>query len=277
MINSITFPKLKTAYRATDGNRRNSNWGAFGYIVNTPGIFGKTFKFRPGLNILIGNNGAGKSTILRAMGMTLAAIQGGVSTVTERYVQDTFNFTENIMYPWTVMHDGQPILFVDPRETTGLASGGSAFDKDFLTQGISAVINRASTGEIAHARINLALSVIVGEEKMPAKIDWRLKKNDLNSTWKKRLELIDEMLTGTIPKGPQTIIMDEPESYLGLPSQVSFWKRIIAEEADRFSNLQVIIASHSPFAFGIKHANYVEIKKGYISECENALKFAGMM
>jgi ABC-type cobalamin/Fe3+-siderophores transport system ATPase subunit len=268
MITKITFTK-KQVKKSTTRGRRN----AYDYIADVPAVNGKTFKFKPGLNILVGQNGAGKSTVLKACALSLAAHQGGYSVVTQSWVQDLFGFSgDSIQYPWEVTHDGQPVYFIDPRIATGLAHG--AFDEDFFAAGVANTVARGSTGEKTLSRINQAISVIIGKESMPAKIVWKMDKRSVNDTWGKRLEQVEKYLAGSLPVGQQTIIMDEPESYLGIPIQVGFWKRVIGEDPKRFDNLQVIIATHSPFAFGIPHAYYIELKSGYIKECEEALTFA---
>ena len=73
-----------------------------------------------------------------------------------------------------------------------------------------------------------------------------------------------------IAVGQQTIILDEPESSM----QVALWRRILVEDPKRFERLQVILATHSPFAFSLPHANYIEMNPGYLRECKEALKFA---
>jgi hypothetical protein len=273
MIEFISFPKNKSAYNGSAGRRRSTTSGPFAYITSIPAVCGKTFRFAPGLNILVGHNGAGKSTVLRACAQSLAAYQGGLSAVTQSWVQELCGFSgDTIQFPWNIAHDGQSLLFVDPRIAVGVAHG--AFDGDFFSSGLMNTIANGSTGESTLRRISHAVGVILGEESIPAKVEWRMDKLGVNDVWKKRLGIVEGYLSGSIPPGPQTIILDEPETYLAISLQVRFWKRLLGEDPKRFENLQVIIASHSPFAFGIPHANYIEMKQGYIKECEDALAFA---
>jgi len=49
---------------------------------------------------------------------------------------------------------------------------------------------------------------------------------------------------------------------------------LLGEDPKRFERLQLIVATHSPFAFRLSHANYIEMNPGYLRECKEALKFA---
>jgi len=276
MIHSITFPKSKNAYTYTEKacQRSRSRKTPMAYVADQRNLAGKTFKFTPGLNILIGPNGSGKSTILKACGLSLAAVQGGQSTITEAWCHEAFPGHDNptIIFPWQIKHTGRPAVFVDPRVDIGLTAKGAAFDDDFLTRGLNNLMFRGSTGEKSLAAINAALGMIVGDVPVPD--SWMISSSlqgGINDLWEHRIEAAKEYFRGNGTGGPVTIIMDEPESYLSIPMQVRLW-RLLGETASRYDNLQVIVATHSPFALGIGFANYVELQKGYLAECRQAMK-----
>lgn len=115
-----------------------------------------TTQFKPGLNILFGANGSGKSTLLRMLGLSLAAMQGGVSTVTSDWLHEVLGFRRTgCVLPCSVAHDGQPIMFHDAREAVGLLGGGAAFDDDFFSQGVAAC---TSKGPLASSACNEAIA-----------------------------------------------------------------------------------------------------------------------
>lgn len=243
------------------------------YAADQRNLAGKTFKFAPSLNILIGPNGSGKSTILKACGMSLAAVQGGQSTITETWCHEAFPGHDDptIIFPWQIKHTGRPAVFVDPRVDTGLAHRGAAFDNDFLAHGLNNLMFRGSTGEKSLAAINSALGMIIGDVPIPD--DWMISSSlqgGVNSLWEKRIEAAKEYFRGDGTGGPVTIIMDEPESYLSIPMQIRLW-HLLGESAFRYDNLQVIVATHSPFALEVKTANYIEMERGYLSECLKAV------
>jgi energy-coupling factor transporter ATP-binding protein EcfA2 len=269
MIESVAFPQKKSDYLGPFGRRGKESPGPYSFILDIKSVRGKTFRFKPGLNILVGPNGTGKSTVLRACALSLAAIQGGVSAVTESWLRDLFSFPgEAIMFPWSVVHDGRPILFCDPRETIGITGG--AFDNDFFKSGVVSALSRGSTGELSLRRISGCIKAVKGEMEMPSEIEWRMEKSDHHDVWNGRLERAGEYLAANIPLGgPQTILLDEPESCLSIPLQARLWS--LFNDADYFKNLQVVVATHSPFAFGIAHANYIELERGYLDECQSSI------
>ena len=277
MIHSITFPKSKKAYTYTGktGLRSHSRKTPLCYVADQRNLAGKTFKFTPGLNILIGPNGSGKSTILQSCALSLAAVQGGQSTITETWCHEAFPGHDDptIIFPWQIKHTGRPGVFVDPRVDTGLAARGTAFDNDFLAHGLNNLMFRGSTGEKSLAAINSALGMILGD--IPVPDGWMISSTlhgGINNLWEKRIEAAKEYFRGDGTGGPITIFMDEPESYLSIPMQVRLWW-LLGESASRYDNLQVIVATHSPFALGIEFANYVELQTGYLAECRAAIKF----
>lgn len=278
MINSITFPKAKKAYTYTEraGLRTRTRNSSFVYIADHPNLAGKTFKFKPGLNIIIGPNGSGKSTILRSCGLSLAAVQGGQSIITEAWCHEAFPFSAQpeIIFPWQIKHTGQPAVFIDPRVDVGLVGRGAAFDDDFFSQGLSNLMFRGSTGEKSMAAVNTALGMILG--KVPAPTGWLIASslNGVNDVWKQRIEAAKDYLRGDgTGSGPATIILDEPESYLSIPMQVHLWQ-LLGEDPSRYDNIQAIVATHSPFALDVPFANYIELGKGYLAECREALSLA---
>ncbi|KVP96973.1 hypothetical protein WJ97_14230 [Burkholderia ubonensis] len=288
MIDSLTYtPRKESALP----------WAAeLDYFKKTP-----VTEFKPGLNILFGGNGSGKSTVLQLLATSLAAAQGGTSVVTSSWMRDVLGFdSKEVQLPCELVHDGQPVMFFDARAKEGLIGG--SFDDDFFSLGVANTMARGSTGQLGLQRLDRLLRVLVDKDSpkpqapeaepeakpkrggrtaksferkgpskslvpqgFPATIEWKVSRGAVNDHWSKRFDLVDELLRAKRPEGPKTLIFDEPESGFSLPWQAGIWHNVFSKvDPERF---QVIVATHSPFALGIPGANYIEMTPGYLREC----------
>lgn len=255
MIESLTFD-------ASAGSKF-AHAAKIGYFKANP-----VTRFKPGLNIVYGPNGSGKSTLLKLMGLSLAAVQGGASTVTQSWISDVFEFGRGkLALPCSVVHDGQPVMYYDAREVVGLFSG-AAFDDDFFSQGINACLSKGSVGELNMHRVFRHLDVLNGGAKgggFPSEVEWKYPRTASHAQTKATIEAIHKLFEARCDKGPQTLMFDEPESGFSMSWQAGIWRNIFAKvDPARF---QVIVATHSPFALRIPGANYVEMEPGYAQEC----------
>lgn len=250
---------------------------AFGYAAEVPYFKGRRkVTFKPGLNILFGPNGCGKSTILQILGRTMCATQGGISTLTESAIQDGVDMFAGIgkgksmtsRVGLKVEHDGQPVVFCDPRAAVGLIGG--AFDDDFFSAGVREVTERRSHGQRALSRSNGALAVLLGHVPFPTEVAARVNRKHVNDMWQRALDVLEAQMAPTIDKGQGSVLLDEPEANFSLVWQARLWARLAQAEVAK--NFQLIVASHSPFALGIAHANYIDLVAGFRQECEDALR-----
>jgi energy-coupling factor transporter ATP-binding protein EcfA2 len=209
-------------------------------------------QFKPSLNIIYAPNGTGKSTLLKIMAQFTASEQGGVSTITNSWIQDVAGFRESKLKGLSVKHDGQSVMYTNPRQAVGLFGGTAAFDDDFFSEGVAETQLRQSTGLTTLYRMQKILGVITGKAQAPSKIA---------NKGGRLTELTSGFLKASIPEGQKTILLDEPESGLAVHVQANLWKMI--EQGAIKHDLQIIVASHSPFALACK-ANYIELQPGYL-------------
>lgn len=262
-------------------------------------------QFKPGLNILYGMNGSGKSTVLQMLALTLAAAQGGTSTVTSSWLNDVMGFgNSESQLPCDVVHDGQPVMFFDARAKEGLIGG--SFDDDFFSLGVANTMAKGSTGQLGLHRIDRMLQVLMGKEPpapppepkakasgrtrgkslkdlerkggtrslvqqgFPSEIVWKVHRNGATGDWAKRIAAADALLAAKRDPGPRTLLFDEPESGFSLAWQEGLWRNVFGKVApERF---QVIVATHSPFALRVPGAHYVEMSPDYLAESETAVR-----
>lgn len=257
----------------------------FGYAKDVPFFKGRRrIDFKPGLNILVGPNGCGKSTVLKILGESLCATQGGVSAVTETAVHVGVDMMSGLALSrdrgkakkpgmvdklgLKVAHDGQPVVYCDPRQTVGLRGG--AFDDDFFTAGVSEAMGRGSHGQTALRRAQGALGILTGDAPFPASIQRAMKADSVNDMWRQALGILETRFQPTVPLGQASVLLDEPESNYSIQWQARLWSILARPEvAQRY---QVIVASHSAFALGIPHAHYLDLVPGFRSEAEQALR-----
>lgn len=244
----------------------------FGYAADLDFFKGKRkLEFKPGLNILYGPNGCGKSTILKILADTMCATQGGLSVLTQNALSETVDIWGNgkDKIALEVAHDGQPVMFCDPRTTVGLSSG--AFDDDFFEKGLVEVTERRkkSHGQASVARLGAVIGVLNGKLEPPTQVKRNFAKGAVNSLWGKGIDVVEARMQGQGAKGQFTILLDEPESNFSLRWQRNLWSMI----ADPLvaARLQVIVASHSLFALGIEHANYLDLVEGHRQETQSLL------
>lgn len=232
--------------------------------------------FKPGLNIVFGANGSGKSTLLKLMGLHLAAVQGGQSVVTQSWISDVFGFSSSeVKLPCDVVHDGQPIMYHDARTVVGLFAG-AAFDDDFFNLGVEACMAKGSVGQLSMHHVTRLLNVLVAENLgrgfaagFPKEVEWRYPRTSTEKSVAARIAAVETLMAARCAKGPLTLLLDEPESGFSMPWQAAIWRNILAKvDPEKF---QVIVATHSPFALGIKGAHYVEMTPEYTFQCISAL------
>lgn len=225
----------------------------------------KFIEFKPGLNIIFAPNGTGKSTLLEIMAKFTACEQGGVSTITNSWKNDMVVGGENKMEGINVFHDGQATIYNNPRKAVGLIGGMAGFDDDFFTQGIMETQLRESTGYTTMQRLSNVLSILAGKTEMPKNMENKLYKIE---------EVYNQFLKGTIEKGQQTMILDEPESGLAIHAQSNIFKML--QKKAKENKIQIIIATHSPFALTCQ-ANFIELKPGYINIAKQEIEFLATM
>lgn len=234
----------------------------------------KTFEFKPGLNILWGPNGSGKSTILKLLARLFHCEQSGRSVVTQESVSELFSTIlfeqekkDTLFKSIRVDHDGQGVWHFDPQRTVGLIGGGAGFDYDFFSEGVRSIVVKGSSGQITIDRLGGLMTQFL-EGKRASPIEYRIKKDSVNDQWAHKISRIEKFLKGDGEKGKPTWLLDEPERSLDLPLQAKFWGGTIKNS----TAVQLIVASHSPFALGNPDANYIEMTPGYLKASMEAME-----
>lgn len=251
----------------------------FGYAAEVPFFKGRRqVDFKPGLNILFGPNGCGKSTLLKMLGDTMCATQGGVSAITEAAMRGTteFKFARG-SGPTRVLdsvglkvhHDGQPVVYSDPRAPVGLVGG--SFDQDFFKEGMLDVLKRrdASHGQLTASRMSVALDVLEGKVQLPKKPIVKFERKSVADIWKQAIDIAEARMAPSIEPGQFSVLLDEPEANFSLKWQRMLWA-ILADQKV-LDSFQVIVASHSPFVLGLPHAHYIDLVPGYREEMQQML------
>lgn len=206
------------------------------------------FKFENGLNIVWGENGTGKSTLISIMARLLHCEQGGKQKVT---AESTRNLGR--VYPRGAVldHDGSPVSYVCPDKTPGLIGG--TFDYDFLEKGVWNCQFHGSHGETTVFRINEAIMQAIDASKFAQspEVECPTHGNFLGD--------IRAALKGTGERERPTVLLDEPDMSLDMFKSAKLWD--ILSFASK--SCQVIVVTHNALALNIPGAHYVEVDDAY--------------
>lgn len=219
----------------------------------------KTISFKPGLNILWARNGVGKSTVLQVITNLFCCNQIGRPYVTqvalEEYLYRGLNGVEGQPDGVLPIHDGQAILSFNPDRTPGLLYGGSHFDYDFMSEGLSNM-QKVSSGQGTLRQLTQQMGTYVTGKTPWPEIYWKMETKSTYDVLQARIDFLNSVFEPKIPVGPKTLIMDEPEKCLDIDNAEHMWRGIRKWSETH----QIIVASHSMFALGIEGANYIELQ-----------------
>lgn len=233
----------------------------------------RMFEFKPGLNILCGRNGSGKTSLTKVLARMFHCEQSNHPVVTEnslrQLVDDGILGVTDIQRGLKIDHDGQGVRHFDPGGAVGLVGGLAAFDWDFGAEGLSNVMFKGSAGQTTMFRFERLAQEIVASE-VP-EVSWKFSRARsgpaIKDTWGQRVALATRLLEGNAPRGQPTILLDEPERSYDMKTQIGIW-RFLRAYSDQ---VQFIVASHSLFALKIPDAHYIELSPGYLAGAEMAL------
>lgn len=251
----------------------------------------KVFNFKPGINVIYGGNGEGKTTLLNMLAATLGCLQGGKSYYTRTWLGDLkdticlqvsyydakeagikLNYEEGHyhMIPFIdVKHDGQSAFYCDPRKLRGLRHNGASFDHDFFDELKKDGKERSSTGKKNKSRMEDIMNVLSCSESIePNGIPFqKYLKEDLENVHN---EQVRDLIKPNISVGAKTLMIDEPENALDFVSQRAFFK--LLKENENREDLQIIMITHSPLVFMLENVNYITSDKSILEYQQQLVK-----
>lgn len=259
MIKSAYFPK-------TSSKGKESRVGNLPAILNRNGLF----EFKEGLNIIIGANGSGKTSVVKTIANNFAALDLGYSNITHNWILSNTGVSSEFDVVADIIHDGQGIYYADPRKKLGHQESGNSLEEF----GVLAAIENMNTlsessGEMSLRRI---LPIVDQLDEEPSQSHVSVFRDSIANYIDRNDGLangISDLLEAKIPLSQPTIIMDEPGTGLGILSQILFWNRI--KQAAKEGKYQLIIVTHSVLALDIPGAHYIEMSEGYRQACLDAL------
>jgi energy-coupling factor transporter ATP-binding protein EcfA2 len=232
----------------------------------------KVIEFKPGLNIVLGPNGTGKSTVIDGVARLLHCREQNWPVVTKASC-DVFSRSDGILATGlTLVHDGQPARYLGIHsmavvpEARAVTSVELAISENKATKGKA--LPKLSAGQASVAKLIRFL------KHDAAKTRYKLKTADIGPSYKPVWEAAVASLKGGKAKTgapkQQTILLDEIEANLDFAHQAMVWKTLRALVED--GKHQVIVASHSAFAINVPGAHYIETSPGYLEASRAALR-----
>lgn len=218
----------------------------------------------PGLNILVGANGSGKSTIIKACAAHSSVVDEGWSRLL--IPLEASGFGGDPQFPDAYAHKlGFKAEVAWDGEMSYLQNTEHSDVKDASTpEKIMLKLSGASSGEYRMEMLHKAIKDFAGHHlpkfEMPA--------GPANDAWKtcyqKQLDYI-----ATLKKtGRQTLLLDEPERSLSVENQLMLWAETIPFLTQ---HCQIIIASHSVASLFYDKANIIETTPGYVEKSKKLL------
>lgn len=244
-----------------------------GYVTQLPGFHpGIVFNFTDKLNVLFGQNGSGKSSILKIAkaysGIPLE--NGGWSRINHPLSlgasnADHFPFAYKEFSPGKceadVLWDGTPTFFNEGN--THIDKWAWFTHKDISSQdGMTSevdhmdnLVENPSSGQFRIKQMNKLFNML----KTPPNLKELPPNADGNQQQQAELAYFRRLPGG----GKITLLLDEPERALSVPKQIEMFK-LLEKMSDEY---QIIIATHSPFVLFNIEANFINLEPGYDKKC----------
>jgi len=252
-----------------------------GFAAQLPAFKGK-LKFKPGVNILFGPNGCGKTTALKITGVYCGITTGGWSKhpdpgdiieigVLRRKppnLPDCLAIRAPGQCTANIEWDGTPTFLNAAADRDGLSffvdrAENSADGMTSMKDQIQEIAQKPSEGQRRIHKIERIAELLDQVPDLTKNPDRKY-----NSLWVEGWTAFSEYVK-TLPRtGPSTILLDEPDMSLSLPNQMVLWNEIVPKLAKRF---QVIATSHSPFIL-YKSWHFLDLQEGYLAECRERVR-----
>lgn len=237
----------------------------------------KIMKFEPGLNVLFGPNGCGKTTAIKVISAYTGIVKEGWSRVPDPMVGGKKGYPEcfSRITPGECYAelgwDGEPAFLFDGINQGNLPLNFDGFETPFtsFSEGISEYMSRPSSGMIIINRFSKLWPILKYPPDLTKPSERVSRYNDVwRDNEKDYIKYVKSLRNGKSTPTRITVLMDEVDHSLSIVNQRSLWKTIMPDLGKHF---QIIVASHNIFSLNIEGANYIEFEKGYLKECTNIL------
>ena len=247
-----------------------------GFLSHFPHVRGRKYEFNDKFNVIFGENGIGKSALMKTMAAHCGIEKGGWSSISEpaKLAVGTPNQFPKVYRQYApgqceakLEWDGTPSFYndsdsVSKSDMSWFHSSASA-SKDGLTteaELMDIAATKPSSGQFRIHKINKIMQVI---QQPPSIITVPPYIND------KGMAQWEANYIKTLPRnGKITLLLDEPEKALALPKQFELFE-VLHKLSTHF---QVIVVTHSPFILFFKDANIIDMRDGYSKICKDLIK-----
>lgn len=250
-----------------------------GFMTANPNIKNRVFEFKKGLNIIVGPNGAMKSSLLKTLAAYCGIERGGYTNISEpsklgakypgHYPLLYRRYTPDKNTDASLEWDGTPTFYNDS-DSLGKNDMTWFINPEQSSDGISTeaeqmdvMATKPSSGQYRIHKINKIMQMLQNPPKLDSVPPYII------SAEERLIAQYEVDYINKLPRnGPMTVLLDEPEKALSLEKQLELFQTI-AKLSEHF---QVIMVSHSPFILFQKGANFIDMTPGFAAENKKLIK-----